>query len=278
MGPPGCGKSTMIARTALARPVHIIDVDRKILSCGLDLPDVTVWELAEALTEDSMANRLRALVENKKPQTAPQGWPKYSRMVDELTKRPESMAAGTWAVDSYTRLQDHLKRQILYLDAKGAANLSPRNYGALLGMLEEATSQLIDLAKANGKDLIITVHERVSELPGPNTKVVHVKNERGDIEREFEGTMEMKITPSIEGQFSQKMLSYFDEAYGLSVQMVNGKPMWVCRVMPDGRRDLRTSLPVDGKEVFPCDFREIGRGVTTKTAPTLQEGVASAKR
>lgn len=265
MGPPGCGKSTMIARTAVNRPVHFIDIDRKVLSCGLNLPDVTVWELAEALTEDSMAERLRALVDNKKPKSAPQGWSKYSAMVDELPRRKEAMEAGTWGIDSYTRLQDHLKRQILYLDAKGASNLSPRNYGALLGMLEESTAQLIDLAKAHGKDLIVTVHERVSEIPGPNTRVINQKNAQGEVEREFIGEMQIRIAPSIEGQFSGKMLSYFDEAYGLHVDMVDGKPVWRCRVMPDGRRDLRTSIPVNGVADFPPDFREIWKGHTTTT-------------
>src|SRR5262245_60762947 len=95
MGPPGSGTTTMIARTAVQRPVHFIDIDRKVKSCGLDLPDVTVWEIAEALTEDSMAARLKALVENRKPSTAPLGWPRYSAMVDELPKRKESMEAGT---------------------------------------------------------------------------------------------------------------------------------------------------------------------------------------
>jgi len=256
----------MIARTALNRPVHFIDIDRKVQSCGLDLPDVTVWEIAESLTEDSMADRLKALVDNRKPKSAPQGWPLFSKMVDELPKRKEAMAAGTWAIDSYTRLQDHLKRQILYLDDRGASNLSPRNYGALLSMLEEATSQLIDLAKAYGKDLVVTVHEKVSEVPGPGTKVVHERNKQGEVEREFIGSMDMKITPSIEGQFSLKMLSYFDEAYGLYVDASSSRPVWKCRVMPDGRRDLRTSLKVEHTD-FPCDFREIWQGQTTKQSP-----------
>src|SRR5262245_55809433 len=101
MGPPGAGKSWMLARTAVNRPVHIMDPDRKIKSCGLLLPDVTAWEVAESLTEDSLSERLRAWVENRKPKSAPQGWSMFARMVDELPKRDESIKAGTWGVDSY---------------------------------------------------------------------------------------------------------------------------------------------------------------------------------
>lgn len=257
MGPPGSGKSTMVARTAINRPVHFLDIDNKIKSCGLDLPDVSAWALGEPLTEEPLSKRLQALVSNQRPSTAPLGWPTFAKMGDMLAKDPLAQKAGTWAVDSWTRLIDHLKRQILFLDNAGRSNLSPRNYGSLQGMQEETVSQLIDLAKAHGKDLMVTVHEQITEYPGPLTKIESVKTSQGDYEREYVGPMEVRISPSVEGSFRYKMLSYFDEAYALSVDIVNGKPVWKCRVLPDGRRDLRTALPVNGRAEFPPDFREV---------------------
>lgn len=273
MGPPGSGKSSMIAKYATKNePVHFVDIDRKVMSCGLLREFVTSWEVAEALSEDNLVERVKAMVENRKPKSAPMGWLQFAKLVDQLPKDPEAMRAKMWGIDSVTRLVDHLKRLLLHLDSRGAANLSPRNYGALLGMMEETTAQLIDVAKAHDKIIVVTVHERVSEIPGPNTKVMNTKDSQGNVQRDYIGPMDMKITPSIEGQFSQKMLSYFDEAYALYVEMVNGKPVWKCRVMPDGMRDLRTTAPVAGRMDFPCDFREIWKDDTTKNmAPTVEK-------
>lgn len=266
LGPPGTGKTTMAGLTAVNRPVHFLDIDRKVraMESLRGLNDITTWELAETLSEDSLKSRVIRMAKGDKPQTAPQGWLKFAEMCDRIDKDEVSLRAGTWVVDSVTQLGPHLKNIILYHSGTGTSTMSPREWGYFLSMWSETITILRDAAIKHNKDLIVTVHERVSDIPNRTTKVVHEKDRAGVVQREFLGSMDMKISPSIDGQFGLLMASYFEEVYGLRVDMEGGKPKWVCRVKPDGLRDLRTSFDVD-REEFPPDFRVIWGAKETST-------------
>jgi hypothetical protein len=177
-------------------------------------------------------------------------------MVDDLDKKPDAQNAGTWVIDSLTRAASHLERHLVKVSDNKSGNMRPQDWGAFLKILQETVTIIIDFAKANDKDIIFTVHEKSSEIPGPNTKVIRSKV--GDmVQREYLGALDLKIAASVAGQFAIEFGSYFEEVYGLSVDINNdGKPSWTCRVHPDGKRDLRTSFNVTKSE-FPCDFREI---------------------
>jgi len=264
IGPPGTGKSEMIARTAPRRPVHFIDVDRKLASSARIIPliekgDVTFWEVSETLSEAGLQARLIEASNNSKPSKEPLGWRSFAGLVDRLPKDPISQTAGSWCLDSYTLLGDHLKRAVLHWDAKGISTLSQRNWGTFLMVHEETLTTLIDLARTHDKDLFITVHEKPSELPTRDTKVRHTKDAQGNPTREFIGNLDLKIAPTVEGSFANKMFSYFSDVYGLRVDIVDGAPRWVCRVKPDGIRDLRCSFNVKDAEFTPPDFRMIWR-------------------
>lgn len=261
VGPPGSGKTTMATLTAIHRPVHVLDVDRKIgsmanLSGALASGDVSFWELGETLSEDGLKARAERLAQDKKPLRAPLGWLKFAEMCERLPKDEVSLRAGTWFLDSATQLVPHLKNIILFHSGTGGGVMAPREWGYFLQMWSETLTLLRDEAIKLDKDLIVSVHERVSEIPNRSTKVTHEKNKAGQSERVFTGSMDMKIAPSIDGQFGLNMASYFTEVYALRVDMVDGKPKWICRVKPDGLRDLRTSFDVQGEE-FPPDFRAI---------------------
>lgn len=265
IGPPGSGKTTMAALTAVRRPVHFLDIDRKIASMEnvkplIESNDVTFWELDEPLIEGGLKERARELGSSRKPAKSPLGWPKFSQQCEALDREAEAKRAGTWVVDSMTRLGEHLMRYILFSDEKGISTMSPRDWGAWLSIWQETVTILVDAAKQQDKDIIFTVHERVSEIPGPNTKIRY-SYEGNQKQREYIGMLDVKIAASLGGQVGIQIGSYFEEVYGLSVELdeKSDMPKWVCRVVPDGRRDLRTSFKVSKAE-FPPDFKIIWGG------------------
>jgi hypothetical protein len=187
-------------------------------------------------------------------------------MVSNLNKADEVTRAGTLVLDSATRLGDHLKRQILYLDPQGTSTLSQRDWGSYLGMFEETFSVLIDVARSADMDLIVCVHERVSEIPGPNTKIIRSPTGKsGESSREFIGTMQIKMAPSIEGQFGLRVASFFEEVYRL--ECIEGR--WRCFTRPDGKYDLRTSYMLGAAEHDP-DFRKIWKDGQRTGVPTRE--------
>jgi hypothetical protein len=264
----------MIAKTAVKRPVHFLDIDRKLSTMAniqgeLASGDVTFWEVTDPLVEERLSTRLTLLASNKKPARPPKGWDTFANYVDKLTSDALALKAGTWAIDSATHLAMHLDRVITYHDPQGTSTFSPRNWGSFLKMWQETITILRDVARSLDKDLMLTVHEKPYEVPGPNTKVIY----DGDKNRNFVGTLDLRVAASISGQFGAEIGSYFEEVYGLGVKIVNGKPEWVCRVKPDGKRDLRTSHAVTQDE-YPPDFGIIwGK----KGGSTAGSGITSQK-
>ena len=263
MGPPGSGKTTMACLTAVRTPVHVIDVDRKLSSMAnlqgaFASGKLTSWEVEDPLVEETLGQRVAIVAKNQKSLKPPKGWLSFASMVDRLPTDPISKGAGTWFIDSLTRLAAHLDRSIAYQSGTAGQVFSPRDWGSFLKMLQETITILIDLARAHDKDIIFSVHERSSEIPGPNTKVMQKRV--GDmIQREYIGVLDLKVIASIAGQFGNELGSYFEEVYGLAVRLNdNNMPEWFCRVLPDGKRDLRTSFTVKQAE-FPPDFLAIWR-------------------
>lgn len=261
IGPPGSGKTTMAALTSPRTPVHFIDVDRKLLTQqniqqAIKKGSVTCWEVSKPLIEDSLRRRAEQITKNEAPDMSPLGWLELAELCEKLEKDPISKDAGTWVIDSATEVGAHLVRLILFLNSQHKIDKStfdPRMWGQHLQLWQETVSSLIDGARKFKKDLIITVHERVSEVPGANSKVIKSKGEGGVTNREYTGTMDVRVIPSIQGQFGLDMAKYFQEVYALDVEVDKEVPTWVCRVQPDGRRPLRTSFNVDRAE-FPPDF------------------------
>ena len=265
IGPPGSGKTTMIGLTA-EDPVHIIDIDRKVasasnLAAALAAGKITYDEVTEPLVEESMRMRIQRLVKNEKPLKQPLGWYMIADYCDKLEKNEKFLRAKTLGFDSTTRAAAHLDRLITFEDGAGKSTFSQRNWGSFLKMWQETITILIDTCKKHGKDIVFTVHERTFDVPGPNTKVLYEEGERKML-----GIVDTRVVPSIAGQFGTEMGSYFEEVYGLSVVVDSSKnPRWVCRVTPDGKRDLRTTYAVKQNEFAP-NFKEIWGSAPRKEA------------
>lgn len=266
-GDPGTGKSMMGCLTAVHKPVHVIDADRKVLSAGwaqdaIAKGELTVWEVAEALDESNIKTRVVSLVSNEAPNLRPKGFDAFSELCYNLPKAEESKRAGTWMIDSLTILNDHYKQLIGFHARKGKFEFDQWN--ALKMGWTSTISFLRDIARENGKDLIVTVHERVKEEPGDKTRGVEVHigtSPSGNIteKKEYKGTQDIKVWVSIDGAYGNLLGAQMDEQYLLFVDASDvDHPKWKCRVWPDGKRDLRTSFIVD-KAVHDPDFRKIWR-------------------
>lgn len=259
MGAAGSGKSLMAYTTAVKQPVHVIDFDRKVknmemIQSFIKEGKLTAWEVDEAVSEESLSSRARALAKNEKPSILPKGWVKFADYVDQLPKKEESLKAGTWVIDSWTLATDHLVSFILANSAKAHAFMNQREWGAYLQMNKEAITGLCDIAKTYDKDLIIICHTKVVAKPEPSAIIMY----NSDGERTITGRVKEITVPSVQGQFGEIMPRYFEEVYGLEIKIVNGKPTWICRVKSDDERNLRTSFNL-AKEEFECDFRKIWR-------------------
>jgi hypothetical protein len=259
-GEPGTGKSMMAGLTAVHKPVHFMDIDRKIQSAGwareaIAKGEITYWELNEPTDEENLKSRITQLAKGEKLTKPPQGWIKFAEYYHKLPQEPAAKAAGTWVVDSATFLNEHMKSQIMYLAGKSKYEWDQWN-ALKIGWLD-TFGVMRDLAKENHKDLIVTVHEREKEKVGEKSRGVTYETDiRGNRTRIVGGTQDLKIWASIDGAFGELIGAPADEYYWLHVVMVNGNPVWKCRVHPDGMRALRTSFVIKDAEQEP-DFRKI---------------------
>ena len=262
LGPPGVGKTTMAALTAPRKPVHVVDIDRKIRSMAnlrhaIDKGELTYKEIGETLTEDALAKRLDALVKDEKSQRPPRGWSNFANYVGTLESDDIAKKAGTIVIDSLTQLGIHMKSHIQFL--KGKSKFVWDDWNVWKIMWTEVVTILIDYCLSQDKDLIVTLHERVSERPSPTTEKVNVKvGDKGERQKIYVGDMDVLIAGSIDGAFGLEFGSYFTDVYALRVDVDKNKvPKWVCRVHPDGQRDLRCSFNTKGVTEFDPDFAKI---------------------
>lgn len=259
-GEQGSGKSLMICKTAIHKPVHVIDVDRKIQSAGwarplLESHQLTYWELTEPYDDENIKSRMNTLVQNSKPSKMPMGLTRFAEYMYKLPETEEGKAAGTWAIDSATLLNEHVKTHIAY--TAGHSKFVFDNWFALKSWWMSTISFLRDLAKENGKDLMFTVHEREGEKAGDRTSGVSYElDSKGNRQRIKHGKQDLRIWASIDGAFGELFGSNSDEYYQLYVDIVNDKPVWRCRIHPDGVRGLRTSY-IHTESEFDPDFKLI---------------------
>lgn len=266
-GEPGTGKSRMAGLTAINKPVHFLDIDRKTASAAwatsaIAERRITLWELAEPIDDSNLKSRIKGLANMKgKVEKEPKGWSAFAEYVYEMPKTEEFKRAGTIVVDSLTLLNEHLKASIMY--AAERSKFAFDQWNALKIGWMDTLSVLRDVAKEHGKDLILTVHERVGEIPGPRSLGVTYKNvPSGDggnsRQREILGTLDLRIWASLDGQAGSLIGAEMDEYYHLYTEVDDDtlKVSWKCRVHPDGRRNLRTSFILD-KDVYAPNFNEI---------------------
>jgi hypothetical protein len=261
---PGMGKSMMAGLTAVNRPVHFVDIDRKILSAawaseGIAKGDITVWELEEPIDATNFANRITSLIKKEKPPVQPQGWIKFGEYIN-AHEDPAWKAANTVVIDSLTLLNEHLKTFIMW--GAGKSKFTFDQWSALKIGWMDTMSALRDLHREHNKDLIVTVHERDKGQPGEKSTGIKTESvlSGGEVsyQQVVQGVQDIKVWASIDGAFGDLIGAQMDEYYHLYVEVDDGKPRWRCRVHPDGKRSLRTSFK-HSEAVHDPDFRKIWR-------------------
>lgn len=262
-GDPGGGKSMMAGLTAVNKPVHFADIDRKIMSAAWAEPLITsgaltVWELEEPIDKTNFGSRISSLVKMAKPPVRPTGWVKFGEYFN-AHEDPNWKAAGTVVIDSLTILNEHLKTFIMYDSDKSKFQFD--QWAALKIGWMDTVSALRDLHREHNKDLIFTVHERDKGQPGERSTGIKTESTFSPssgttYQNVIQGVQDIKVWASIDGAFGDLIGAQCDEYYHLYVEMDDGKPVWRCRIHPDGKRSLRTSFTHD-KAVHNPSFKEI---------------------
>ena len=253
MGDPGSGKSALVGRTAPRRPVHFIDIDTKIQSAGwaqplIDKGDMTAWVLDEPIDPSPFRSRLDSLskeLKSSKPLSIPKGVDAMDEYLFSIKNHPDAMAAGSWVFDSLTILGEHVKTRMMY--TAGRSKYTFDQWAGLKIWWLDFMSRMRDMMREFDKDIYLTIHERFKEEPGDRTTGVQMQAvQQGDeavMQRVFLGTQELKVWASIDGQSGDLLGALADEYYHTYVDVSDkNAPKWKVRILPDGRRNLRTSM------------------------------------
>jgi len=236
IGPPGCGKTT-VSLTA-PKPILSLDIDNKLHKMVnaqklLESKEVTQWTMTEKLYK----GKLEAFVtgatnpQSKFTQQRAGGYLEMVKVVDELEStecRYKGRQYATIVLDSYTTLEEHLKR--LLMSANGVATISQPLWGTVLTNYENLNNALLSL-KAN---IIIICHEKPDkdELTGV-----------------------INYTPLISGQMKNKIGKDFEEVYYMEKKIVGGTATYEMLTVGTSMKSCRTSRTLDAR-VEP-DFSKI---------------------
>jgi hypothetical protein len=295
MGPGGAGKTEMAGLTSPRTPVHFIDIDRKIRSTSrlhkaIAAGQITYREVGESIIEGNLNSRLSALIQSydnpdKEIQQAtrpPAGWSNFANYVGQMETDVIAQNAKTIVLDSATQLQPHLRAHIQFQNKKSKYVFD--DWAIWQQMWMETISAIIDYCltcqkckkihqlgteydhENDDKDFIMILHERVSEKPTSSTRKVTITLNKGVRQRSYVGDLDVLIAGSIDGAFGLNFGTFFTDVYALRVALVGDTPKWICRVLPDGQRDLRCSFDVKGQAEWVPDFRQI-RGLASRVDP-----------
>jgi hypothetical protein len=219
IGKPGSGKTTAIA-TAPNKPIALFDVDNKAHSMNNIAPfiesgDIVIIPFKEKLVEGSLVER--ALHPDEKIKTQPVGYLKIleilNSFIDEGTDQyEENKKYGTLAVDSLSRIVEHMKRLLIYLRGQGKfgkkveGDMNWPSWGSYLTNLEELFTNLCLF----DRDLIVTAHEKLeTEKVKMGEEITYVV---------------LDHWPHVDGQMMKRLAGYFNEVYFMDVELKAKQP------------------------------------------------------
>ena len=190
IGPPGSGKTT--AACTAPGPVGVIDFDYKLHKMDnikhlLQNGQVIQIPINQPLSMMGLRRLATAKHETAKDlvQQRPQGYLDFVDVMEALEKDCTwgGVKLKTVVIDSYTSLQEHLKRMIMAANSKSSMTLPL--YGVLLSNLEEVNNTLVRMPI----NVIVVAHEKAdkNELIGNITYKAMVEGQMADkIGKDFE--------------------------------------------------------------------------------------------
>ena len=236
IGPPGSGKTTM-ALTA-PKPLLILDIDNKLhkmvsAEAALKSGEVIQWAITEPLSTMTLS-RLASL--DPKPATQvtmprPKGYIQLADMIDKLVESGcvvEGKKIATVVLDSYTSVNEHLKR--LLMAANSTTTMTMPLYGTILTNFETLNNTLTRLPA----NVIFTAHENVDK---------------------DELTGKISYRPLIDGSMKDKIGKDFEECYYLEKTVIGDKVKFEALTLGNSMKACRTSRVLPAK-VSP-NFEEI---------------------
>ena len=231
IGDWGSGKTT--TSSTAPKPVLYLDVDNKLhkmenLKPMLDKGEIIQWAITEPLSGLSL-KRLSTMETKPGQKTAiprPKGYGQLVDYIEKLEKdkcviehQGKRVKVGTVVLDSYTTMDEHLRRLLTSVNGTNTMTLSL--YGVLLVNFEEVNNTLLRLPA----NVILICHERVDK---------------------DELTGKISIKPLIHGSMSQKIGKDFEEVYAMVKKVQQGKASYQLNTIGDNMRSCRTSRPIAG--------------------------------
>lgn len=224
VGEPGSGKTT--AACTAPGPIGVIDFDNKLhkmenLKKKLDSKEVIQIAIDTPLSKYGLRRLSTEKPDQKTVVERPEGYLKFVSAMEALEKSGyvyNGVKLNTLVVDSYTALQEHLKRLLMAANDKSSMTLPL--YGVLLANLEEVNNTLVRMPI----NVVVICHQRIDK-------------------NELTGTI--KYYPFVEGQMSTKIGKEFEEIYYMQ-KTVSGigataTARYEMMTLGDNMRDCRTS-------------------------------------
>lgn len=241
IGAPGCWKTSM-ALTA-PKPIHILDVDGKfdqlVDTSYYDLADVTYQQFTSSLTGMSkisiaQAPSMKDISVGYDPTIRPRTYEEVIAAINglyDILDRDGKLPFKTLVLDTISRLAEHMKTFIMY--SHKHAVLGQHDWDTLLENYRRLMSGLMGLPC----NIIVTSHDRII-LDKEKRVISH--------------------NPALQGQFAEVFAGYFQEAYYMLPESVNGQMRVQCLTRATREYTVRSSLTELVK--VPPDFQKIMRG------------------
>ena len=234
VGAPGNGKTTFVASGGTPQePLLFLDMDNKLhkmvnLQQKLKEGSILQWPITEPLS--TIGIRRLVIEEHKQGGSFTTSRPKgYLQLVDYIEKleKDKCIVSGKKvgvALDSYTTVNEHIKR--LLLQANNKSTMTQPLYGALLTNFEELNNTLLRLPT----NVFIIAHEEVTrdEISG-----------------------EVSYRPLIEGQMKFKIAKDFEEVYWCVKDVKQGKAEYWIDPIGGKERQARTSRSLASNKIEP---------------------------
>jgi len=249
VGPPGSGKTTMTASACdLGYTVHVVDTDKKLKDMAnvqkyLKSGQLTYWCPKSPLVAETLAERAKSKTTDSKgnitfsyPKKQPEGYIEIAEYINSLTEKPP--VADIIALDSFTRMCDHLKRFMLFLTRR--AHFEYSDWDSWFIQLNEFTEVFLTLPYQHH---IITYHDKI-------------------VRDELTGQIRMPV--AVDGQYSDAVGRYFSEMYAFETDIEKDKAVYRIRTVPDKKRAARSSygldtyMPATFKNILPIKAKEGG--------------------
>lgn len=264
-GRPGSGKTTLAASmTKLGYKVLFIDVDNKVTSMYnlkplLESGMVKAIPIKSRLVETNLGDRFKELsvtfqlakdhkLAPQKKDAQPSGYLEYC---DIITKFEIDMVAGNkpeeqvLVCDSFTSLQEHMKRLVLYLQRQ-----------------DKFSYDEWEMWKTNIEEFI-HCHLRLQNYFKHVIIISHDTMEKDEL------LGKIAILPMVDGSMRHKIGKDFTEIYYTIVEVPTvGKPKYKVQTVPMHRAEGRTSRNIASVE--EADFSVLFKGEKQSGKTTLK--------